>query len=415
MATFIDNLTESESAIELARFVNKIYAKTKGKPEGDESFFEECSKLNESNKHFDLLLKIVEELNTIIIESDKEAESLIFIVLSLGSKIEKESFSKIITKLVQQISSNVDDKSLLRFKLLNAIYNALPSSSERYNVFMDLLRYGIASKNTDIIVNQVSETDLDTRISEWNLNINQRRELLQFMRNIILSNKSSNSLRWSLKYLSTFGSDVTAITENELEDVSKIVIEAIRLNSVFQYDRLYSMPVIKRLESSKHKPLYQLLKIFVEENLESYQNFATQNSALLNSLGLNHDENLKKMRLLTLASLAVENHELPYSVISKSLQIPDSEVEIWIISAISEDIIVAKMDQLRRVVIILRSLQRNFSKAQWTQIKDGLSSWKEQIHLLLNSLQETKKLNKQVHPGANRALQQLQLSQPQQS
>jgi len=122
---------------------------------------------------------------------------------------------------------------------------------------------------------------------------------------------------------------------------------------------------------------------------------------------MNNDENLRKIRLLSLASLASDSSEIAYATISKSLQVSEDEVEIWVITAISEDLIAAKMDQLRRVVVIIRSLQRNFSKIQWKQLADGLTAWKGHVQVMLNSLQETKKLNhNQMHPALTKALQQ---------
>lgn len=58
------------------------------------------------------------------------------------------------------------------------------------------------------------------------------------------------------------------------------------------------------------------------------------------------------MQLLSLASLAVEQRELPYERVAEALQIKPEEVEHWVISAIGAKLIDAKMDQLRRLVIV---------------------------------------------------------------
>ncbi len=58
------------------------------------------------------------------------------------------------------------------------------------------------------------------------------------------------------------------------------------------------------------------------------------------------------MRLLSLATLGAANQEIPYALIAKTLQLDESEVETWVITAMSEDVLDAKMDQLRRVVTI---------------------------------------------------------------
>lgn len=58
------------------------------------------------------------------------------------------------------------------------------------------------------------------------------------------------------------------------------------------------------------------------------------------------------MRYLSLATLGAAHRELPYSTISKSLHVEPNEVELWVIGAIGEGIIDAKMDQLREVVLV---------------------------------------------------------------
>jgi hypothetical protein len=68
--------------------------------------------------------------------------------------------------------------------------------------------------------------------------------------------------------------------------------------------------------------------------------------------GLVFEDCLKNMRLLSLATLATQHEEIPYSVIANTLSIDEGDVESWIILSISTRILDAKLDQLRRVAII---------------------------------------------------------------
>ncbi len=68
--------------------------------------------------------------------------------------------------------------------------------------------------------------------------------------------------------------------------------------------------------------------------------------------GLSYEECYKKIRLLSLTTLAAENREIPYDLIAKMLQIKPEEVESWVVSAIAAELIDARMDQLRRIVVI---------------------------------------------------------------
>lgn len=51
----------------------------------------------------------------------------------------------------------------------------------------------------------------------------------------------------------------------------------------------------------------------------------------LSFIGLNHEQNMKKMRLLTFMQLAETNPEMSFDTIQEELQISESEVESFII------------------------------------------------------------------------------------
>lgn len=51
----------------------------------------------------------------------------------------------------------------------------------------------------------------------------------------------------------------------------------------------------------------------------------------INITGLNHEQNMKKMRLLTFMQLAETNPEMSFDTIQEELQINEDEVENFII------------------------------------------------------------------------------------
>jgi len=65
-------------------------------------------------------------------------------------------------------------------------------------------------------------------------------------------------------------------------------------------------------------------------------------------------------------------------------------VETWVISAISEGVLEAKMDQLKSTVRVTSSLQRTFTRAQWKYLSEHLTSWKKNVQTLLQTLQDCK-------------------------
>jgi len=91
-----------------------------------------------------------------------------------------------------------------------------------------------------------------------------------------------------------------------------------------------------------------------------------------------------------LATLGASNQEVPYALIASTLQIDESEVELWIINAMGEEILSGKMDQLKRVLVVLKCLQRVFAKTQWKQLEESLSTWRNNVRSLMNTLHDTK-------------------------
>ena len=68
--------------------------------------------------------------------------------------------------------------------------------------------------------------------------------------------------------------------------------------------------------------------------------------------GLKKDECVRKMRLLSLCTLASSKAEMKYSEIAACMQIGEAEVEAWVIKAITAKLLDAKMDQINKTVVV---------------------------------------------------------------
>ena len=95
------------------------------------------------------------------------------------------------------------------------------------------------------------------------------------------------------------------------------------------------------------------------------------------------------MRLLTLCSIAAGVHELNYSTVAKELQVSEDSVEDWIIQAIMEKLIEAKLDQVRQIVVVNRAMPRTFGDQQWESLNKKLNDWKTNVKQLLNIVQSS--------------------------
>jgi len=323
---------------------------------------------------------------------EKDIEGFFFVIISFARKLNSTASIAAVTKIQNILISNPEDKAALRLKLLNDLYNIISDNPTfRFNLYLSMIKFASSSHNIDIALKDFSSTaHIHTRIQQWGINTEQIRLLYKLVRDTFRENgRRIESHYWMVKFLSTYdGPDASQINE-----AAAAALEAIRLPNLLQFDTLLDLALVKQLENSKdHSKLYHLLKIFVGENFEAYKAFISANADYLKSIGLKEEECTVKMRLLSLATLGAANQEIPYSLIAKTLQLDESEVENWVITAMSEEVLDAKMDQLRKVVTISRCLQRVFTKAQWKQLSDNLANWRNNTKNILKTIQETKLL-----------------------
>jgi len=160
---------------------------------------------------------------------------------------------------------------------------------------------------------------------------------------------------------------------------------------LYQCD-LLDMPAVAQLETDeKYQPVYELLKIFLTKRLDSYLEFQSANSTLLQGYGLVHEDCITKMRLMSLLDLSSHcSGEIPYSAITKALGINDDEVEYWIVKAISSKILDCKVDQLNQFVIVSRHTERIFGIPQWKSLRSKLGVWRANIANAISTVQANK-------------------------
>lgn len=108
------------------------------------------------------------------------------------------------------------------------------------------------------------------------------------------------------------------------------------------------------------------------------------NKDFVSSLGLSHEQNLHKMRLLTLMQMAETQRELDFDVLQRELQLQD--VEGFVVEALRTRMLTAKINQTGRKVVVATTVHRTFGRHQWQQLKDILVQWHERLNLVENNM-----------------------------
>jgi translation initiation factor 3 subunit M len=123
-----------------------------------------------------------------------------------------------------------------------------------------------------------------------------------------------------------------------------------------------------------------------EKELEDYSDFQDEHEGFIEENGLDNSKLHRKMRLLTLASLAAStsSRELEYKRISKALQVPPEDVEMWVIDVIRAGLVEGKLSQQKQMFLVHRTTYRVFGEKQWREVATRLDTWKESLRGVLD-------------------------------
>ena len=153
-----------------------------------------------------------------------------------------------------------------------------------------------------------------------------------------------------------------------------------------------SLPVPPPISHIPHPlPLsqtHELMTIFLEGKQQDLVAFMKGNDAA--ALGVDADACERNIRMLTLCTLCAAESELGYAQIAEGLGVALEDVEEWIVLAINEGLVTAKLDQLRELVLVQKSAQRVFNETQWKSLSEQLHSWRNNVGQLMEQVEKAR-------------------------
>ncbi|KAI0176387.1 hypothetical protein GGR52DRAFT_540761 [Hypoxylon sp. FL1284] len=273
------------------------------------------------------------------------------------------------------VSSPVNGTGLALFAL-TSIFNMLPPNSElRYHVFMAVLQF---LKQHSMFDNLKGHLPYLSRWTiEWGIDEEEQRKLYLRVSEVAAeAGDEKSSYENVLKALHTFQGD--ELRSNEAEQLAVRAVRIALSNPAHNdFSDILSVSAVQALSESR-PTYYELLRIFAEKDLEDFNDFNEEHEGFLEKENLNDSVLVKKMRLLTFASLAAQtfNREIPYGAIATALQIPPKEVEMWAIDVIRAGLVEGRLSQQTQVFKVHRTDVRVFGEKQWREIGDRLGSWR---------------------------------------
>lgn len=263
---------------------------------------------------------------------------------------------------------------LVCLKALWLLFQSLPEDSPmRYHVYYHLVQI---ARNVDQVKAVYGGIDqLKQQFAPCPPSNEQMQKLLRLLHEVLLTCKQGEqAAAVMVELLGTYTSENASAAR---EDAQRCILAALADPNTFLLDPLLALKPVRFLEGEL---IHDLLLIFVQEKLPAYLKFYKDHKEFVeHTLGLNHEQNMKKMRLLTFMQLAETNPEMTFETIQNELMISEEEVESFIIDVLKTKLVRARMDQGGRKVLISSTMHRTFGKPQWLQLRDLLVAWKANL------------------------------------
>lgn len=198
-------------------------------------------------------------------------------------------------------------------------------------------------------------------VDEWELSVQDKRDLLWAVSQVLTAEQKDSSpaaLKFLIKYLNTFENEEYSI--EAINAATTAVVRAVRSPLASFSDRSVLQQTVSKhnVNNSDLQSLVTLLRIICEGDMTQFSSFEKTNSGLMSKHAISSDEVMHSLRLLKLCNLATRvDHqaqpgEISYDAISAGLEVDADEVEMWVVEAISNGLMDATIDQLRRVIVV---------------------------------------------------------------
>ncbi|KAK7062123.1 eukaryotic translation initiation factor 3 subunit M [Favolaschia claudopus] len=318
---------------------------------------------------------VVVEVKSLGEGSEKEIEGFFNLIyahlFSLYSTNATET-TQFVGTLIETITSAASEQTSIKYRLLSNLFNALPRKSPlRLTVYTALL--DLATVNEDLAALQLTRVDTERWLQDWEISSEEKSTFLKTLADAY--EKSGDLLTTSYDYSLAYVRSLPPGGPSTESAAVEIIATALRLPFVFDFDPLFKIDAVV---AAKNHELYSLLHIFLNDGLSEFRQWEDSHPGILQKYQLESTQLVRKIRLLTLASLGFKNigQDLPYVKVAEALQVEPSEVEKWVIDVIRAGLLSGKLSQTSQSLHIIRSTARTFEREQWEALEKRLVAWK---------------------------------------
>jgi len=330
----------------------------------------------------DDLKKIIEVCDTsFTVASESEVEGILNSIVSMVALVTGEKKESLILSFCEKLSkAPTNALGLVCLKVLWSLFMSLEDNSPmRFTVYYYLVEVSGKTRQLHAVYKDMTATmNMFSKVPPTNEQIQRLYRLLHEM--LLLNGKSDDAGRVMIDLLGTY---TTETASQAKEEAQRCIIASLADPNTFLLDHLLQLTPVKFLEGQL---IHQLLLIFVGEQLEAYTKFYQANQAFVDGLGLKHEDNLRKMKLLSFMQMAENRSEITFPEICSAMQLNENEVEEFLIEVIKTRLVRAKISQGDGVVYVSSTMHRTFGKADWQQLHSLLLGWKSNLNSVRENL-----------------------------
>lgn len=313
--------------------------------------------------------------------------------------------------------SSPSTRHSISLTILTTIFNTLePDDGIRYPVFSSILDCVSRSGSYENLRPYLQH--LDKWLQDWETKTEQQRRLFLKLSQIAaqaagspqqdtINKAAQESYGFLLKALRTIPP-----SDASNDEARKLSLDALRSALInpthFDFEDLTALDAVQALRSTE--PVwFQLLELFVSDSYDDFLGFCEEHPSFLQQQNLDQTVLSRKIRLLTVASLAASSSNstraLPYAQIADALQIQLADVEMWVIDVIRAGLVEGKLSQQRKEFLVHRATYRVFLESQWREVARRLDIWSEGLRNVLEVVRVQKEEMVRVREEELRSLE----------
>ncbi|KAJ8698776.1 hypothetical protein PTI98_005446 [Pleurotus ostreatus] len=324
----------------------------------------------EAIRPFQVALKTQDGAELDLARRQKVLSMVLADVKGLGDGTDREATQHVST-LIETIVGASTDAPSIKYRIITNLFNIVdrrsPLRLTAYNALLDL-----AIQRDELSIVQPNKENIDRWLSEWDVSSEQKSQLLK---KISDAYQQAGDPTTSYEYLLSYVRSIPPSSPDSQPAAVEAIATALRLPSTFDFD---SLSKLEGVVAAKDHEIYGLLQIFLGGGLSDYLSWEASHADVFEKYNLDKSQLTRKIRLLSLASMAFQHvgRDLPYAKISETIQVEPTEVEKWAIDVIRVGLISGKLSQTTQTMHIIRSTPRTFENEQWQLLEKRLVAWK---------------------------------------